>query len=204
MADVTTADQASLPVKSGTITLARHGEPALSRKVRLNAPEYGEWWARYEVGGLKEGQTPPDQLIVIALEVDTIIASTRRRAIETAEAVTKGRAFATDPMFIEAPLPPPPWPLWLRMSPKRLGFFARFWWWFFNNHGGQETRAEAEVRAGKAADLLVELSDQGQSVLVVAHGFFNWMIADALKQRGLTKLVDEGHAYWSIKRFRRA
>ncbi|WP_454759273.1 histidine phosphatase family protein [Caulobacter segnis] len=204
MADVTTADQASPPVKSGTITLARHGEPALSRKVKLNAPEYGDWWARYEVGGLKEGQTPPESLIQIARDADVLIASTRRRAIETAQAVTGGRAFATDPTFIEAPLPPPPWPLWLKMSPKRLGFFARFWWWFFNNHGGQETRAEAEVRAGKAADLLVELSDQGQDVLVVAHGFFNWMIADALKARGLAKLTDEGHAYWSIKRFRRA
>jgi hypothetical protein len=30
------------------------------------------------------------------------------------------------------------------------------------------------------------------------------MIADALKARGLTKLVDQGHAYWSLKRFRRA
>jgi broad specificity phosphatase PhoE len=90
------------------------------------------------------------------------------------------------------------------MSPKRLGFFARFWWWFFNNHGGQETRAEAEVRADKAADLLIALSDQGEDVLVVAHGFFNWMIANALKQRGLTKLLDEGHGYWSLKRFHRA
>ncbi len=204
MADVTTADQSSPPATPGVITLARHGEPALSRKVRLNAPEYGDWWARYEVGGLKAGQAPPAGLIQIAREADVIIASTRRRSIETAQAVVQGRAFATDPTFIEAPLPPPPWPLWLKMSPKRLGFFARFWWWFFNNHGGQETRAEAEARAGRAADLLVELSDQGQDVLVVAHGFFNWMIADALKARGLTKLVDEGHAYWSIKRFRRA
>lgn len=204
MADVTIADQASPPVQPGVITLARHGEPALSRKVSLNAPEYGDWWARYEVGGLKEGQTPPAHLVQIAREADTIIVSTRRRAIETANAVVEGRAFATDETFIEAPLPPPPWPLWLKMSPKRLGFFARFWWWFFNNHGGQETRAQAEVRAGKAADLLVALSDQGQDVLVLAHGFFNWMIADALKARGLTKLVDEGHAYWSIKRFRRA
>lgn len=203
MADVTTADQASSPVKPGTITLARHGEPALSRKVRLNAPEYGEWWARYEVGGLKEGQTPPAGLIQIARDADAIIVSTRRRAIETAKAVVGDRAFVTDETFIEAPLPPPPWPLWLRMSPKRLGFFARFWWWFFNNHGGQETRAEAEIRAGEVADRLVALSDQGQDVLVVAHGFFNWMIADALKARGLIKLLDEGHAYWSLKRFRR-
>lgn len=204
MADVTTADQPSPPAKSGVITLARHGEPALSRNVKLNAPEYGDWWARYEVGGLKDGQTPPAQLLQIARDAGVIIVSTRRRAIETAQAVVGERAFDTDPTFIEAPLPPPPWPLWLRMSPKRLGFFARFWWWFFNNHGGQETRAEAEVRADKAADLLVALSDQGQDVLVVAHGFFNWMIANALKQRGLTKLLDEGHGYWSLKRFHRA
>ncbi len=204
MADVTTADQASPPIKPGVITLARHGEPALSRKVRLNAPEYGDWWARYEIGGLKAGQTPPDGLIAIARDVDVIIASTRRRAIETANAVVGDRVFTTDETFIEAPLPPPPWPLWLKMSPKRLGFFARFWWWFFDHHGGQETRAQAEVRAGEAADRLAALADQGQDVLVLAHGFFNWMIADALKQRGLTKLVDEGHAYWSIKRFSRA
>lgn len=204
MADVVTADQASPPVKPGVITLARHGEPALSRKVTLNAPQYGDWWALYEEGGLKAGQTPPDQLIQIARDADVILSSTRRRAIETANAVVGDRAFTSEQTFIEAPLPPPPWPLWIRMSPKRLGFFARFWWWFFDHHGGQETRAQAEIRAGQAADRLVALADQGQDVLVLAHGFFNWMIADALKARGLTKLVDEGHAYWSIKRFRRA
>lgn len=204
MADATIADHQSPPARPGVITLARHGEPALSRKVRLNAPEYGEWWGRYEEGGLKAGQTPPATLVEIARSADAIIASTRRRSIETAQAVVGERAFATDPTFIEAPLPPPPWPLWVRMSPKRLGFFARFWWWFFDNHGGQETRKEAETRAGQAADLLIELAASGQDVLVLAHGFFNWMIADALKARGWAKIVDEGHAYWSIKRFRRA
>jgi broad specificity phosphatase PhoE len=204
MADAVIADPTSPPARSGVITLARHGEPALSRKVRLNAPEYGDWWGRYEEGGLKAGQTPPTALVEIARSAGAIIASTRRRSIETAQAVVGERAFATDPTFIEAPLPPPPWPLWLRMSPKRLGFFARFWWWFFDNHGGQETRKEAEARAGQAADLLIELAASGQDVLVLAHGFFNWMIADALKARGWAKIVDEGHAYWSIKRFRRA
>ena len=204
MADATIADHQSPPARPGVITLARHGEPALSRKVRLNAPEYGEWWGSYEEGGLKAGQTPPATLVEIARSADAIIASTRRRSIETAQAVVGERAFATDPTFIEAPLPPPPWPLWVRMSPKRLGFFARFWWWFFDNHGGQETRKQAEARAGQAADLLIELADSGQDVLVLAHGFFNWMVADALKARGWAKIVDEGHAYWSIKRFRRA
>ena len=204
MADAVIADPSSPPARSGVITLARHGEPALSRKVRLNAPEYGEWWGRYEEGGLKAGQVPPTTLVEIARDADTIIASTPLRSIETARAVVGERAFATDPTFIEAPLPPPPWPLWLRMSPKRMGFFARFWWWFFDHHGGQETRKEAEIRAGQAADLLIEIAGTGQNALVLAHGFFNWMIADALKARGWTKVVDEGHGYWSIKRFRRA
>lgn len=203
MADATIADHQSPPARPGVITLARHGEPALSRKVRLNAPEYGDWWGRYEEGGLKTGQTPPSALVEIAREAGVIIASTRLRSIETARAVVGDRAFATDPTFIEAPLPPPPWPLWIRMSPKRLGFFARFWWWFFDHHGGQETRKEAEARAGQAADLLIEFATSGQDVLVLAHGFFNWMIADALKARGWAKIVDQGHAYWSIKRFRR-
>lgn len=51
MADATIADHKSPPARPGVITLARHGEPALSRKVTLNAPQYGDWWARYEEGG---------------------------------------------------------------------------------------------------------------------------------------------------------
>lgn len=207
MADANHADHilaAAKPQRQGVITLARHGEPALSRKVRLDAAGYGRWWAVYEEGGLKADQVPPESLLETARRADVVIASTRRRSIETAQAVCGARAFATDPLFIEAPLPPPPWPSWIRMTPSHLGFFARFWWWFFDNHAGQETRAQAEVRADQAADLLIEMSAAGQDVLVLAHGFFNWMIARALTRKGLRKRVDEGHGYWSVKRFTRA
>ncbi|MDI1365008.1 MAG: histidine phosphatase family protein [bacterium] len=206
MADAIHADQVlarDKPGQTGLITLARHGEPALSRKIRFNSAAYGEWWARYEIGGLKAGQTPPESLVATAREAGVVIASIRRRSIETAQALCGARAFATDPLFIEAPLPPPPWPAWIRMKPSHLGFFARFWWWFFDNHAGQESRAEAELRADQAADLLIDLSANGQDVLVVAHGFFNWMIARSLTRKGLRKLVDEGHGYWSVKRFAR-
>ena len=206
MADASIADHASpgaAQPRPGVITLARHGEPALSRKVRFNAPSYGAWWARYEEGGLLPGQTPPDSLVETARQAGVIIASTRRRSIETAHAVTAGKAFATDPLFIEAPLPPPPWPRWIRLSPKTWGFFARFWWWFFNHHAGQENREQAERRADQAADLLIGLSENGQDVLVLAHGFFNTMIGIALQKRGLKKTLDQGFKYWCVKRFER-
>ena len=106
-------------------------------------------------------------------------------------------------ILIEAPLPPPHWPSWLRISPKLWGFFARFWWWFFNHHEGQETRRQAEVRADKAAAMLEELAASGQDVVVTAHGFFNFMIGRALKARGWRMASSQGYKYWSIRRFER-
>jgi len=205
MADAPIADPVSRAVTAsrGVISLARHGEPALSRAVRFNARAYGEWWARYEEGGLLEGQTPPECLIETARRAGVILSSTRRRSIETAHAVTDGREFRPEVIFVEAPLPPPPWPNWIKLSPRHWGFFARFWWWFFNHHAGQESRAQAQVRADAAADLLIALADEGQDVLLLAHGFFNTMIGLSLQKRGLKKTLDQGFNYWCVKRFER-
>ena len=48
------------------ITLARHGEPALSRKCMITSDQYRDWWGRYEIGGLRAGQTPPQALLSTA------------------------------------------------------------------------------------------------------------------------------------------
>lgn len=138
-------------VRPGAITLARHGEPALSRQCFLTSDQYRDWWAKYEVGGLKEGQTPPPDLLATAQGAGVIYASTRRRAQETATAVSAGREVVSDVLFIEAPLPPPHFPNWFKLPPKYWGGVARFWWHAFNHHEGQETRRQAEVRAETAA-----------------------------------------------------
>ncbi len=170
--------------RPGSVILARHGEPALSRKVRLNAAGYREWWARYEEGGLKDGQSAPAPLLAAARDAGAIIASTRLRSVQTAQAVAGDRPFVRDPLFVEAPLPPPPFPVWLKLSPRHWGFFSRFWWWFFNHHQDQESRAEAQARADQAADQLIQRAQQGDDVLVLAHGFFNTMVGRSLRRRG--------------------
>jgi hypothetical protein len=58
-AEVTAPSSAT---RSGAIILTRHGEPALSRDVKLSAHEYREFWAQYEVLGLLPGQAPPAAL----------------------------------------------------------------------------------------------------------------------------------------------
>src|SRR5947199_5912185 len=87
----------------GAIILARHGEPALSRKVKLTAREYREWWALYEAGGLLAGQSPPEHLKDVARRAEVIFTSTRKRSIETATALAEGRELTQQPIFIEAP-----------------------------------------------------------------------------------------------------
>jgi broad specificity phosphatase PhoE len=203
MASVLTAEApaASLAARSGAIVLARHGEPALSRRVKLNAAEYREFWASYEILGLLPGQTPPATLLRFVEKCGSLVASTRLRSIESAQALAKGRDFTREDMLIEAPLPPPNWPSWIRLSPRMWGFYARFWWWFFNHHEGQETRSEAEIRADRAAAMLIDLAGRGEDVVVLAHGFFNFMVGRALRRRGWKLVVSEGYKYWSMRRF---
>jgi len=186
----------------GAIVLARHGQPDLSKKVMLSAPGYADWWARYETVGLKPGQAAPEALKLFAEGASVILCSTRPRSIETAEAVAGGRIVQVDPGLIEAPLPPPRWPSWLKLTPPIWGGIARVHWWFLDRYHGEEKRSEAQVRADAAADRLIALAAQGD-VLVVAHGFFNTMIGLSLQRDGWKLTSNEGYRYWSMRRFER-
>ncbi|WP_292070798.1 histidine phosphatase family protein [Brevundimonas sp. UBA7534] len=193
----------SVALRPGGIVLIRHGEPALSRKCLITARQYGDWWAQYEVGGLRAGQTPPAALVAAAEGAGAIYVSTRQRAQETAAAVAAGRETMTDALFIEAPLPPPPIPDWIRLSPKWWGVVSRFWWHAFNHHGGQETRRQAEARAEQAAQVLIAKAAGGKDVLVFAHGYFNHMVGRRLKADGWRLVQNQGFKYWSQRRYER-
>jgi broad specificity phosphatase PhoE len=207
MASSLTAERTATPAVArahGAIILARHGEPALSRKVKLTAAEYREFWANYEILGILPGQTPPDHLLRFVETCGKLVSSTRQRSIESAQALAAGREFHSHDLFIEAPLPPPKFPNWIRLSPSLWGFLARVWWWFFDHHDGQESRSQAEERADRAAAMLIGLAAGGEDVVVTAHGFFNFMIGRSLRKLGWKLVSSEGYKYWSMRRFERA
>jgi broad specificity phosphatase PhoE len=186
---------------AGAVILARHGEPALSRRVKLSAADYRRWWGRYEEGGLKPGQTPPACLVAMAQSAGAVCSSTRVRAMESARAVCQGRAFSSDAIFVEAPLPSPPLPAGFKLSPRSWGVVARFWWSAFNYHDGQESVAEAKARAREAARILADLAAGGEDVVLIAHGYFNYMIGRALKAQGWRRTLNQGFRYWSAHRY---
>lgn len=183
------------------IVLVRHGRPALSRRRLLSSRAYRAWWAEYELSGLKADQVTPAELKQAAKNAGAILASSRPRSLETAHAVGEGKDFIADDLFIEAPLPPPGWPEWIRLPPMLWGFISRTAWWFFDHHHGEESRRQAQARAERAAQRLIELAGEGRDVLLLAHGFFNTMIARELQRRGWRCTRDGGWRYWSARRF---
>ena len=187
------------PPAPGAITLARHGRPDADRTVRINAKGYGEWWANYDRVGLREDSKPPRDLIEAVKKADILLASTLPRAIATAHAVAEPERIETLPIFVEAPLPPPPLP-GLFLKPPTWGVLSRIAWWL-GYSGGTESRREAEVRAESAADHLVQTAASGAEVLLFAHGWFNRMLRPALKRRGYDCVVDGGDSYWSYRRY---
>ena len=99
---------------TGSIITVRHGKPALSRGVLISARGYGTWWEQYDRSGLFPGEIPPDGLMDQTSQVATAFSSPMARARETASKIVNGRLDVTaDALFMEAPLPPPPWWEWI-------------------------------------------------------------------------------------------
>ena len=197
------APSRALASAPGAIVLARHGEPALSRRVRLDADGYRRWWASYEEGGLLHGQAPPAELVKAAEGAGAVFSSIRRRSLETARAVAGPNGFRSDPIFVEAPLPPPRLPRCIRLSPRSWGVLARTAWWYFGHHEDGESRAGATARAREAAERLASAAAGGEDVVLLAHGFFNAMIGRELRALGWRRVSTEGYRYWCAQRFER-
>jgi hypothetical protein len=182
----------------GSITIARHGRPHVDRSVFIDHSEYREWWAGYDRASLHPDEKPPECLLRVAEQADVIFASTLQRAIHTAQMVAGGREILTDPVFVEAPLPPPP--LWGKRRPGHWGVLARIAWWFGRHESG-ESRKQAEIRAAAAVATLTAQALRGQNVLLCAHGWFNRMMRPVLRAQGWREVENKGDEYWSYRRY---
>ena len=123
----------------GPIIISRHGRPALNRDAgpKLAWNDYVDWWAKYEAGPLEDGQAPPDRLMQIVKDADVVFASSRLRAQQTAAMALPHKPAGHDPVFNEAPLPPPKLN-GFKALPKTWNVLARTAW-LAGHHLGDET-----------------------------------------------------------------
>lgn len=191
-------DTTSTARQRGPIIISRHGRPALDRTAgpRLSWREYRDWWDRYEDGALAEDQVAPDKLKEAVADAERVFASGRLRAQQTAERAAPGHEVSHDPIFNEAPLPPPLLPR-VRYLPKTWNVLARAAW--LNGHAldGESVKAARE-RAAEAALRLHQAAEAGK-VYLAAHGWFNRMMRPELKKLGWKCTYDGGDAYWSFR-----
>jgi len=191
------AKRAAAP-SPGAIIIARHGKPDCDRRQKIDWRGYVDWWGLYERSGLEADQPPPEALLDEAQRADVFFSSNIRRAIETANAVAGGRPVAQDPVFAEAPLPPPR--IWGKRRPRHWGVLARISWWLGNAYG-EETRQEAEQRAEAAVATLTARALRGETVVLLAHGWFNRMMRPVLKRQGWVETANHGDRYWAFRRY---
>jgi len=180
-----------------TIILVRHGKPALSRKVRLTAREYRDWWAQYDLGGLADGQKVPKKVKSWAAKADLRVSSPLRRAVESVVEVTGEPPHELWPELVEAPLPSPPIPF--KFRPKTWGTWSRIVW-FWGWPDGMESHGQARKRANAAAKKLGDRAAGGKIVYVSGHGWFNRMLKGSLKAQGWKCVSQNGDLHWSHRR----
>lgn len=191
-------DTTSAGSKRGPIIISRHGRPALNRDLgpKIEWTGYVDWWARYEAGPLAEGQIPPQPLMALVEDADVVFASARLRAQQTAAMALPHKPATHDPVFNEAPLPPPKLK-GFKALPKTWNVLARTAW-LAGHHLGDESAKEARLRAKIAALRLHEASAQGK-VYLAAHGWFNRMLRPELRRLGWVCAEDGGDRYWSYR-----
>ena len=183
------------------IIIARHGKPALSRKIKLNWREYRDWWKKYDAGGLASEQKIPKRLKVWTDKADIVISSSLLRAVESAELAAGRKPDFTYDNLIEAALPSPhlgP----LRIRPKSWGTWSRIVW-YIGWSDGMETHGEARARANDMCDVLAGHAKDGKIIYVSAHGWFNRMLKGSLMKRGWKCMSQNGDLHWSHRRFER-
>jgi broad specificity phosphatase PhoE len=183
------------------IVIARHGRPALDRHIWINSEEYVTWWAAYDAGGLAEGQRAPNGLVEALRACKLVVSSSLLRARQTAAMAAPERDIQIEPRFVEAPLPPPHLPDFIKFRPRFWGVVARATW-YFGYSRDQETRSQAEVRADEGAAWLIEQAIALGSVGLLAHGWFNRMLRTSLEARGWECIYDGHDSHWSHRIYR--
>jgi len=183
---------------AGTITLIRHGPPAVSLSQKVRGHQFRQFVERYDAAKIEQQATPPRTARQVMSQADCVFASNRPRAMHTAELLGVPQAAADkavrspiiDARFREIEFPVD--------FPSHFRFSALTWTvialalWRLGYSNRCESFGRAKERAIAAVDLLEAQSvagekaggKEGNSVVLVAHGGINRLIAKELRRRG--------------------
>ena len=177
------------------IILVRHGRPHLPDEGRVCHRTFGRYIDSYEQAGLDPASAPPQELQDLVQGVSAVLTSGKPRAAESARRLLPDAELVTDPLFVEAPLPSPPFPV-LRLKVPAWAIISRILW-HAGYHPEIENWKDARARSQRAASILEEKAAANGDVVLVAHGYFNAMIGWILRNRGWTRTGTHRAQFWN-------
>ena len=177
------------------IILIRHGQPHIALSPRTSHAGFAGYIDDYEEAGLDPSSLPPEELRDLVRELDAVFTSDRPRSHQSARALAPHAELIADPLFAEAPLAAPRIP-WLNMQVAKWAVLSRILW-HAGYHPKIENPAKARTRAARAADLLVARAKANGAAVLVAHGYFNWLIGRQLRRRGFSRTGIHQARYWN-------
>ncbi|MEO0769767.1 MAG: histidine phosphatase family protein [Cyanobacteria bacterium J06649_4] len=164
-----------------SITLIRHGPPAVSLNQWVRGHQFRRFVERYDAAKIERQARPPQAVQRVMAQADWVFASNRPRALHTAELLGVPMSPIVDPQFREIEFPVD--------FPRHFRFSALTWTvialtlWRLGYSSKCESFTRAKQRARNAVDMLEGQTQEG-SVVLVAHGGINRLIAKELRQRG--------------------
>ncbi|MEM8502386.1 MAG: histidine phosphatase family protein [Cyanobacteria bacterium P01_D01_bin.1] len=168
-------------ISNRSITLIRHGPPAVSLRQKVRGHRFRQFVECYDAARIERKARPPLSVQQAIARADQVFASHRPRATHTAELLGALSPPIVDPQFREVEFPVDfsrhfrfsalTWTI-IALTLWRLGYGARC-----------ESFVKAKQRARLATDLL-EAQTHVENVVLVAHGGINRLIAKELRHRG--------------------
>ncbi len=163
------------------IVLVRHGRPAHSAAPWSTPAGMKTWVERYNAAKIATDERP-ETLVQLAGSVGVVLCSSLLRCVESRSCLSCECCHEPDPLFAEAHLPYPDWPIPLMPSRVWRIAFRTAWFCGFANH--TEHVDGSTQRASAAADKLIQLAEAHDSVLLMGHRIMNMLIAKQLRKRG--------------------
>ncbi len=174
------------------ITLMRHGKPELSLSGHTAAGALCDIIMAYDASGIADH--PTEAAINAAKNHNIVVSSDLPRALQSAKALGVDKIHSADALFREATLP--------HFSNGSLKLPMSGWLvilrciWFCGYSQNGETFLAAKTRAKAAAERLIMLAREFNSVLLVGHGFINYFIAKELLSNHWVGPPKPGRGYW--------
>ena len=182
------------------IVLIRHGQPEFEIKGYARANEIPGIVDSYNQSGITD--SPPKELDLLDICRDAVVCSDLPRSLKSAEALGITNIHLSDSIFREIALPhfergsiPLPLGIWIAIL-RILSVMG------FSRNG--ESISMARKRARQAVSTLIEIAQNHRSVVLVGHGFMNYLIAKELLSRKWVGPSKPGSKYWEYAIYRGA